>query len=258
MSITSQIFWPSFNDNVATIAPLQTVGADLTVKIRSNQPNQPNVSVNDSGVYYYNSMLRTVSINSVHNWAATNFFITGLSAPVDGNGNPSETLSVFTETIPGPNPAPSETARVYARIDSITTSTPIPDPFPISVGFGTHGITAYTFLNMDVSPPQHWAFQGQPINAAAGFRYTFYGSLTVPEIINTQYGNLTPFPHPIPSFPLLAAPASVLNTLISNLSGQANLSLYPFIRLGWANINDSGGDGNASFYYTFYQQGIAR
>lgn len=271
MSISSHIFWPDAASNEATIAPLQSVGADLTVKIQSNQPNMPNVPVNNSGIYYYNSMLRTISFNSASDLQAmgVRFTVTGLSAPVDGDGNPTETLSVFTEgPINAPNPDPTFSARVYARIDSIKTSVPIPDPFQVSVGFGTKGITSYIFLNMDVSPPQHWAIQGQPSDASAALAYDFYGSLSVPETINTLYGNLTPFPtvipQHIPSFPLTAL-AIDTDILISNTSNFYNSSTFPFpsmVRMLWANVNDGSNTAlvasTSSLYFTFYQQGIAR
>lgn len=253
MSLHSVKFWPSANDNLATIAPLQVVGADLTVKIASNLPNMPNVSVNNSGVYQYKDMIRTISITSASNLAAINFTITGLASVQDTVGNPLNCIQVISEVVAGPNASTVQSVNLYSRIDSITTSVPT-GAGQVSVGFGKKGITDYSFPNLNTSPPQHWAIQGQPVDATVTFNYQFYLSQTFPEVINDQQGNVTPYPAYIPGFSLTGS------------ASHADPSYFPtagtgigIARMVWTNIDDSGaGNGNAKFYQTFIQQGITR
>jgi hypothetical protein len=252
MSHPKVIFWPNVENNVATIAPLQVVGDDLTVQINSNQPNMPNVPVNNSGVYIYQDMLRTVSITSPNDLSAISFFIMGLSSPLDENGNPVlSTVELDTETIlVGPNNGTVLTTRVYQQIYSITTDIATGTD-QVSVGFGSGGITAYTFLNLNSSAPQAVQLQGQVVNGNDNFNYQFYASMTKPEIINTNYGTVTPFPQPIPAFPV--------GTLNTNVNIQVPL-VGPQAII-WAQISDAtnpASDSVTSFYFTIIEQGITR
>lgn len=253
MSQPQVIFWPDAAFNRATIAPLQEVGADLTVKINSNLPNMPNVPVNNSGVYVYDNMLRTVAITSANDVSAVNFFITGLSSPIDGDGNPTlSVVELFTETIAGPNADTVETVRIYQRIDSITTSVAIA-PDQISVGFGIRGITKYIFLNLNNSAPLWAGYQGQPINATANFDYQFFASMTKPETIDTVSGKITPFPASIPAFPVFPALQHDTNSVASSINTQVSMPV-----IVWASIHDREvlPGPLASFYFTVVQQGL--
>jgi hypothetical protein len=256
------------NENLEIIAPLQNVGANLTLKIHSNQPNMPNVSVNNSGVYYYDSMIRSVSLTSSADLSGINFTITGLGTPIDGtstvvgpNGsNPTQVLSVISETIAGPSPGAGEpvlgttqTANIYARIDSITTNAPVPFP-GVSVGFGSFGITAYIFLNLNVPGGfgQAFAIQGNPTPITEPeFVYAFWGSLTAPESINNLYGNLIPYPQPIPAWQFAGS--------FNNNNGYgSSVNDFNIFKIIWTNVNDTAGDGNGGLYVDFVQVGITQ
>ncbi len=245
------IYWPSFISGIAQIAPLQAVGADHVVKIRSNLPFMPNVPANNSGIFKYPSMIRTVALASLSNLSAINFTITGLASLPDANGNPLNCLQVISETIAGPNIDTVESINLYSRIDSIVASTDTAGD-EVSVGFGSKGIIAYIFLNLNSPPPQHWAIQGQPITALPAFTYEFYGTLTEPEVINDQQGNVAPFPAFIPAFSVNGPHNN--QPSYAAILGPSNVGL---LRMVWTKIDDSAGDGNASFYQTFIQQGIA-
>jgi len=251
MSQASVIFWPDTASNEATIAPLQVVGDDHIIKITSNLPNMPNVPVNNSGIYVYDHMLRTVRLTSVANLSGINISITGLSSPIDVDGNPLlSVMELFTETIPGPNAGSVETARIYQQINAITTDadTGVDE---ISVGFGVRGITAYIFLNLNSSAPMWAGYQGQPIDATINFDYQFYASMTKPETVNTIYGNIMPFPQQLPAFALLGAVQHNNNSVTTNINTQVQLPV-----IVWATINDTSVLPNSSFYFTVVQQGL--
>ena len=259
MSQPNVIYWPSTIANATTIAPLQIVGADLTVKIASNLPYPQHTSDNTSGIYVYDKMIRNVSLTSASDLSAVNFSITGLSSPIDATGNPTlSIMEMHTEVIAGPNTNTVYTARIYSQITSITTNAPTGADL-VSVGFGERGITAYVFLSSGSSSPQHFSFQGQPINATANFDYEFFSSVTRPETIDYNYGKLTPFPAPIPAFSMMQGAGIQHNTnfVMNNLGG---LPCAPCSIL-WAMINDreayeAAPIPDASFYFTVLQQGI--
>lgn len=278
MSHPTIIYWPSYRSSVQAIARAQTVADDgngnFKVQITSNQPSMPNVPVNNSGVYYMPSMLRQVSIGTLgpNDLSGLQVTIKGLSCAFDrgGTGNPLEVLTDFEEVIQGPgvgSGSRSATNRLYARVDSITLSaaTGVDE---ITVGLGREGITAYIYLNLNNAPPQHWTLQGAPSDPAnVEFLYAFYMSLSRPETIDYNRGNLIKYPlNAIPAF-LIGEERAGGNYLVSNFDNQVLSSndpqgfrSSPVANIVWAAINDTTQDpetSNTAFYFTCVQQGIA-
>jgi hypothetical protein len=278
MSHPTIIYWPSYRASFQEIARAQTVAdngnGNFKVQITSNQPNMPNVPVNNSGVYYMPSMLRTLSFGSEGgDLSALQITIKGLSCAYDAGatGNPIEVLTDSEETIQGPTIGSGGrvfTGRLYARVDSITLSagTGVNE---ITVGLGRAGITAYIYLNLNNAPPQHWTLQGAPSDPGnVQFFYGFYMSLTRPETIDYNKGNLIPYMfNYIPAF-LIGAEQSGGNYLVSNFDNQVlstndpqNFNrCSPIANIVWAAILDNTTDpetANTAFYFTCVQQGIA-
>jgi hypothetical protein len=253
VSHASVIYWPSVVGNLATIANLQSV-TQSNGATPAGYPLVLNATggLNQNGRYYYNNMIRKISLTSVNNLSGISFVITGIGSPVGTNGNPLATLSVVSETMAGPNNATVNSVNLYSAIDSIVPMSVIVAPNQVSAGFGPSGITAYTFLNTNSSSPQHWSLQGQLLNVTT-MTYTFYASLTKPESVNYQYGNLRSFPVQIPAFPVGTAQTTG-NYLVSNVNGLNN----NIANIVWANINSTATTVNdsTSFYFTCIQQGI--
>lgn len=275
MSHPTVIYWPDFLTSAQEIAPAQIVADDgnnnFIVRIRSNAGNMPNVPVNNSGIYYMPHMIRKLSFGATADLSGLNIIIRGLSCPVDGiTGNPTQVLTVADEVVTGPTAGVAgrtATTRIYARVDSIILSGNT-GANQIYVGLGRSGITNYVYMNLNNSAPQHWTLQGNPTNNNAGFLYSFYMSLTRPETINYNQGNLIPFPQSIPAF-LIGAAQTGGNYLVSNFdnkvigkNGVDTTVCSPIANIIWANINDTTAPGevqpNTGFYFTCIQQGIAQ
>lgn len=268
MSHPTVIYWPSYGSSEGAIAPSQEViddgNGNFIVRIISNQPNMPNVPVNNSGIYYMQSMIRKIIFNTNGNLTGVNITIKGLSCPVDTEGNPTETLTEFTETIAGPNIGVwVETLRIYSRVDSITLSAATGVGITLSAGLGRSGITAYVYLNLNNAPPQHWTLQGALSNDNPQFAYGFYMSLTRPETINYNQGNLIPYPYTIPTFLVGEGITDGSSYLVSNFNntviGGPKTQCSPVANIVWASIEDASGDpkDSSDFYFTYVQQGIA-
>lgn len=271
MSHSTVIYWPSYSESQEAIAPSQEViddgNGNFIVRIISNQPNMPNVPVNNSGIYYMQSMLRTLSFESSGNLSGLQITIKGLSCDVDNEGNPTETLTEITEIITGPTAGSGgrvSTNRLYARVDSITLSAATGIGVTLSAGLGRSGITAYVYLNLNNAPPQHWTLQGAPYGNSTDFKYAFYMSLTKPETINYNQGNLIPYPRAIPAFMVGEEVTDGEKYLISNLTnhvdGNQTSACSAIASIVWASIEDNTADpksASTEFYFTCVQQGIA-
>lgn len=228
MSIPTTLFWPSSVNNLAAIAPLQdTSGVG-------------NLGLLSMGPFVMPQMARTVALTSANNLAARTFTINGISAAVDGTGNPAGPFVVFSEAIAGPNANTVYTARIYKSITFISVDGAV---VGISAGYGTSGITSYVFNDYNRSA-WYASVQVQPINRTA-LTFAVYQSLTKPENINIALGNLTAYPNPIPAFAVIAAGATT-NQLVQ---------LPMPVTIVWATIAANTGN-NEQLYLTLLQQGL--
>lgn len=262
MSAPQLFYWPNVKDNKAAIAPLQSVGDNMIMRLTSNLPNMPSTPGNTSTIWQYNQIIRSVSFTSEDNLAGMEIIVTGLSAPVETDGQPSGPFEVFSETIDaGPNADTVQTTRIYKRVDQIRTTAPT-GINQLSAGYGSFGMFPYIFLNLNQSAPQHWSFSTQSFGAIEDDPVTYdpFVSLNKPDIINTQFGNLTPMRYPLSAFPLSeggSVPATI-NFRYSNLDFFANTS---FATMFWVLVEMGDTpvwDNETELYLTFVQQGIAQ
>jgi len=236
MSHPSVIYWPPSTGTgfINAIANTQTIGNGENFVLNSNAGVQ--------GVYAFDKILRTVSINGSASLLGITFLISGIGAPVDSEGNPLQILGPITETIVGIASNIAVSLNVYTQINSITVISGGPTP-PTQVGLGPSGITQYTFLNYN-------SYIGQA-NCTVQFinqstlEATVYGSLNRPEFPNPE-GFLEPFGIEagvfIPAF---------------NLNGPSTTNQFIGLSLPltiiWLNVADTLSD---SLYFTVLKQGI--
>jgi hypothetical protein len=231
--------WLPFSSNRRTISPLQDYAEAGNLILQSNQPNS---LTSNAGPYVYDDVIRSVSFTSLNDLSDITITVKGIGSPVtpgniENSGNPIGLIQSISEQLSGPDGGTVETAYIYKQIDSITIDDAANG---LSVGFGTFGITDYVFHDNNVTS---WdiSYQGA-INNQETLQYTIYNSLTNPQTINSQFGNLTNYPFQIPAF-LLGDVNSADNQLLTRI--------HP-VAMSWATVKATESE---DFYFTVVQQG---
>lgn len=229
------LYWAPSDGNEQVIATSQDLLAAGNLVLNSNLQNSP---VSTSGPYLYSQVARTVALSSPNDLSLVNFTISGIGSDVDMNGNPTGAFAVTTEIMAGPNNESLDSTKIWKQINSISGDAVANG---ISAGFGTSGITQYTF--MDYNKTAFYATCQMQVLDGAGLTYTVYESLTKPETPNNR-GSFDVWPVAIPAF-------SVAAGMIAATTSQIAQIVSP-ITIIWAAISDTTDD---SAYFTVLQQG---
>lgn len=226
--------WLPVVGNTAAIAPLQpAILAGGNVALNSSVPGYP-------GPFIYNGVIRSIFLVSTSNLSNATFSISGIGSPVL-NGNPTQVIGPITEILVGPNAGSVESVNIYSQITSITVNAQIQEN-AIEVGFGSFGITDYCFF--DYNRPYFQAYCQVSYSNYAALSTTIYQSLSKPQVINPDAGNLIN----------VGPPPALAVADLSNIDTPEG-ALAPLLSSGlaWAKISGTVGD---SAIITFLQQGI--
>jgi len=236
MSQPRVIVWAPASSNTATISSLQNYTGAGNLILNSNQPNSP---ISTYGPYVYDGVARKISFTSANNLSGVNLTINGLGSAVDGNGNPTGSVSSpIVEIIAGPNANTIQSANIYTQINSIAISGAANG---LSAGFGNAGITQYMMMDYDRTG-WYTTYQTAVYNRTT-LTHTVYVSATKPYVINYNQGNISPYALAIPAFSV-GAVAATTNQLLT--------TAYP-VAITWANIQANAGE---TLYFTVLEQGI--
>lgn len=183
MSSPRVISWLPINNTL--IADSQSTTAAGNLALNSKVPTQP------KGAFIYDKVIRKIRLTTTGNESGTQYTITGIGSPVDGNGNPTQPVSLITEgPFAGPtNVLPKNSDNIYQQIISIFANAAVGN---ISVGSGASGITDFVFLDHNTvfgAANCSIQFLNRATISAIG-----YNSLNKPQVPDINFGNLVTSP----------------------------------------------------------------
>lgn len=260
MSRILTTYWPSANSVATILSPSTQYTQAGPLQVTSNEYfSATNIPVNNSGEYTVKEGYRNVIFTtSAPPGAVLSITITGWSqSPVGIDYDELNSPALQSETITIPNLATTvSSVNLYNKINpsGIVLNSAGSGAAGIAIGLGGLGHTPYFNLDTSSGSPQHYSVGCIPVNATADFEYQAFSSMWMPNLLDNYYDRLAPQPIAIPALQMFAV-AHNTPTYANSLGGGENNAFSP-AAMTWCSIDDTGGDGNAQFYFTLIQQGI--
>lgn|SRR5574338_355269 len=229
MSKPSVIYW----------APAETLIANEQ-DVAENGRFQLITNVGDySGAFQYDSVIRSITIESAGSSVGRRFLINGIGIIPDSSGNPTTVLGPLEEIREGDGDGIVESENLYSKVNYVQVLDD--DIDDCSIYYGTFGITQYIFTDYNKSTVQalSTSYSLEFTNPSEGMTAAVYISLTPPET-PTNSGGLQPYA--FLGFEV-SAPTNV-NTIGTIDHGCAVI---------WAYVEDTGDESSVKF--TVLQQG---
>lgn len=254
MSLIRTLTWPSSNENLTTIAPIQTVQANGFLQLNSRSPSASNpltqgavpftqsgTTLNaNGGPFAFGSTERTLSITAgATDLSGVVFTITGTRL--------QQPNTLITVTLNGPTPnATVETTQLYTQINSIQVNALATN---VSAGFGTSGSI---WVQMDYDRTGWYASCSAQVLNQTDLSYGGFVTLNSP-VYPSAVGNLTSYYTVygffVPLYPLAGMPDPSTDDILEPIPTPVSYVVFQVAKNNFANVGES-------VIFTVLQQGI--